>query len=132
MSNDDELKDVNGATAPIIPIDFTPNSEETRAFSYKFKWLHVVVASFLFVSIPAAWFVLTARSVFVEVNPITAQMSIDTGTSVKLGQRYLMRTGSYQLTLKNEGYHDTVTRLVGKPRTIADASVRHAQAPRDN
>ena len=112
MSNDDELKDVNGATAPIIPIDFTPNSEETRAFSYKFKWLHVVVASFLFVSIPAAWFVLTARSVFVEVNPITAQMSIDTGTSFKLGQRYLMRTGSYQLTLQNEGYHDTVTRLL--------------------
>ena len=112
MSTSDEIKDVNGATDPITPIDFTPHSEETQAFSYKFKWLHVVVASFLLVSIPAAWFVLTARSVFVEVDPITAQMSIDTGTSFKLGQRYLMRTGSYQLTLQNEGYHDTVTRLL--------------------
>ena len=112
MSNSDETKDINGATAPIIPIDFTPHREESQGFSYKFKWLHVVVASFLLVSLSTGWFVLTARSVFVDVDPITAQMSIDTGTSFKLGQRYLMRTGSYQLTLKNEGYHDTVTRLL--------------------
>ncbi len=112
MSNSDEIKDLSGATDPIIPIDFTPHSEETKAFSYQFKWRHAVVASFLLVSISAAWFVLTARSVSIEVEPITAEMSIDTGTSFKLGQRYLMRTGSYQLTLRNEGYHDTVTRLL--------------------
>jgi formylglycine-generating enzyme required for sulfatase activity len=112
MSNSDEIKDVNGAADPITPIDFTPHSEEAQTISYQFKWLHVVVASFLLVSMSTGWFVLTARSVFVEVDPITAQMSIDTGTSFKLGQRYLMRTGSYQLTLRNEGYHDTVTRLL--------------------
>tara|TARA_B110000858_G_scaffold198464_1_gene265352 strand:+ start:20639 stop:22717 length:2079 start_codon:yes stop_codon:yes gene_type:complete len=112
MSNEDEIKDINGAADPITPIDFTPHSEEAQTFSYKFKWLHVVVASFLFVSLSAAWFVLTARSVFVEVDPITAEISIDTGTSFKLAQRFLMRTGSYQLTLKNEGYHDTITRLL--------------------
>ncbi|MEZ7831544.1 MAG: PEGA domain-containing protein, partial [Gammaproteobacteria bacterium] len=112
MSNSDEEKGINGATDPIIPIDFTPHREESQGFSYKFKWLHVVVASFLLVSLSTGWFVLTARSVFVDVDPITAQMNIDTGTSFKLGQRYLMRTGSYQLTLKNEGYHDTVTRLL--------------------
>ena len=112
MSNSDEVKNLKGAIDPIIPIDFTPHSEQTQAFSYKFKWLHAVVAGFLLVSISTGWFVLTARSVFVEVNPITAEISIDTGTSFKLGQRYLMRTGSYQLTLRNEGYHDTVTRLL--------------------
>ena len=112
MSNSDEEKGINGATDPITPIDFTPHREESQGFSYKFKWLHVVVASFLLVSLSTGWFVLTARSVFVDVDPITAQMNIDTGASFKLGQRYLMRTGSYQLTLKNEGYHDTVTRLL--------------------
>ena len=74
MSNSDEEKGINGATDPIIPIDFTPHSEETQGFSYKFKWLHVVVASFLLVSLSTGWFVLTARSVFVDVDPITAQM----------------------------------------------------------
>ena len=112
MSNGDEIKDINGAADPITPIDFTPHSEEAKTFSYKFKWLHVVVVSFLLVSLSTAWFVLTARSVFVEVDPITAEMSIDTGTSFKLGQRFLMRMGSYQLTLRNEGYHDTITRLL--------------------
>ncbi len=112
MSDGDDIKDLNGVTDPIVPIDFTPNIEESRAFSYKFKWLHVFVASFLLVSVMAAWFVLTARSVFVEVDPITAEISIEGGTSIKLGQRYLMRTGSYQVTLLNEGYHETVTRLL--------------------
>ena len=112
MSSSDEIKDKDGAPDPITPIDFTPHSEVAQAFSYKFKWLHLVVSSFLLVSISTAWFVLTARSVFVEVEPITAKINIDTGTSFRLGQRYLMRTGSYQLTLKNEGYHDTVTRLL--------------------
>ena len=112
MSIGVEIKDLSGATDPIIPIDFTPHSEATKAFSYQFKWRHVAVTSFLLVALLAAWFVLTARSVFVEVEPITAEMSIDTGTSFKLGQRYLMRTGSYQLTLRNEGYHETVTRLL--------------------
>ena len=112
MSDADDKKSINGATDPIVPIDFTPHSEQSKNFSYRFKWQHLVVATFLLVSITAAWFVLTARSVFVEVNPITAQISIDNGTSIKLGQRYLMRTGSYQITLRNEGYHDTVTRLL--------------------
>ena len=112
MSDADDIKNINGATDPIVPIDFTPHSEQSQNFSYRFKWLHLVVATFLLVSVTAAWFVLTARSVFVEVNPITAQISIDNGTSIKLGQRYLMRTGSYQITLRNEGYHDTVTLLL--------------------
>ena len=112
MSDADDIKNINGATDPIVPIDFTPHSEQSQNFSYRFRWLHLVVATFLLVSVMAAWFVLTARSVFVEVNPITAQISIDNGTSIKLGQRYLMRTGSYQITLRNEGYHDTVTRLL--------------------
>lgn len=112
MSAQDDSKNLNGAADPIVPIDFTPNSEESRAFSYQFRWLHVFVSAFLLVSALAAWFVLTARSVFVEVEPITAEISIDSGMSFRLGQRYLMRTGSYQISLRNEGYHDTVTRLL--------------------
>ncbi len=112
MSDRDDINDVNGATDPIVPIDFTPNSEESKAFSYQFTWAHVFVATFLLVSVTAAWFVVTARSVFVEVDPVSAEISIDNGTSLKLGQRYLMRSGSYQVTLRNEGYHDTVTRIL--------------------
>ncbi|PCJ25460.1 MAG: hypothetical protein COA96_07445 [SAR86 cluster bacterium] len=102
----------NGAADPIIPIDFTPNNDKGPLVSYKFKWVHVFVAVFAVVSGTAGWFVLTARSVLVEVDPITAVVAINEGTSFQLGQRYLIRTGSYELTLSNEGYHDTVTRLL--------------------
>ena len=97
---------------PIIPIDFTPNNEKGVRVTYKFKWIHLLVAVFAITSGTAGWFVLTARSVFVEINPITAQIEIEGGFKVKLGQRYLIRSGSYELTLRNEGYHDSITQLL--------------------
>ncbi|NQV69246.1 MAG: PEGA domain-containing protein [Pseudohongiella sp.] len=112
MSNLDDNNKLNGSTDPIIPIDFTPNDGKKAAVAYQFRWTHAFVALFLLVTGSAAWFVLTARSVFVEVNPITATIAIEGGISFRLGQRYLIRTGSYQLSLSNEGYHDTVTRLL--------------------
>ncbi|MCH2348017.1 MAG: PEGA domain-containing protein, partial [Pseudomonadales bacterium] len=34
------------------------------------------------------------------------------GFKVRLGQRYLIRSGSYELTLRNDGYNDSVTQLL--------------------
>lgn len=96
----------------IVPIEFTPFEHKERLVNYRFHWTHVVVVAFMVVSITAAWFVLTARSVFVEVDPITAQIEIEDGWNFKLGQRYLIRTGSYRLKLTNVGYHDTETQLL--------------------
>jgi formylglycine-generating enzyme required for sulfatase activity len=96
----------------IVPIEFTPFEHKERLVNYRFHRTHVVVVAFMVVSITAAWFVLTARSVFVEVDPITAQIEIEDGWNFKLGQRYLIRTGSYRLKLTNVGYHDTETQLL--------------------
>lgn len=96
----------------IVPIDFTPYENKGAMFSYKFNWLHPFLFLFVAVSISAAWFVLTARSVFVEVQPITAQIEIEGGLNFRLGQRYLLRSGSYQIRLSNPGYHDTETQLL--------------------
>ncbi len=112
MANTDDNAQDNGALDPIIPIDFTPHEVSESKFTYKFHWFHAVVAVFVLVSSVSGWFVLTARSVFVEVDPITASIQIDGGLNFRLGQRYLIRTGSYEITLQNEGYHDTVTQLL--------------------
>ncbi len=112
MESIDDKQNGEGAIDPIIPVDFTPHSEKKRAINFKFSWLHGFVAVFLIVAGSAAFFVLTARSVFIEVNPITASIEIEGGLNLRLGQRYLIRTGSYQLSLLNEGYHDTVTQLL--------------------
>ena len=55
---------------------------------------------------------LTAKSVSIAVDPLTAEIQIDGGINFRLGQRYLIRSGSYEITLTNEGYHDTVTQLI--------------------
>ena len=111
MGKTDDDK-VQSPIDPIIPIDFTPNNEKGVRVTYKFKWIHLLVAVFAITSGTAGWFVLTARSVFVEINPITAQIEIEGGFKVRLGQRYLSRSGAYELTLRNDGYHDSVTQLL--------------------
>lgn len=112
MAKPEDHKPDNGALDPITPIDFTPRQDEGRKFSYKFHWFHPVVALFVIVSSVSGWFVLTAKSVSIAVEPITADVQIEGGLNFKLGQRYLIRSGSYEVTLTNEGYHDTVTQLL--------------------
>ena len=112
MASPDDKRESNGSIDPIIPVDFTPHNEKKRAINFKFSWLHGFVVVFLAIAGSAAFFVLTARSVFVEVDPITASIEIKGGLNFRLGQRYLIRTGSYQISLANEGYHDTVTQLL--------------------
>lgn len=102
----------HGATDPIVPIDFTPREESTRRFSYQPRWLHFFLALASVVVVISVWFVLTARSVAVQVEPITAEIEIEGGLNFRLGQRYLIRSGAYELTLRNPGYHDTVTQLL--------------------
>lgn len=112
MADQENKSSTNGALDPIAPIDFTPRQQEKRRFSYRFHWFHVVVAVFVLISSVSGWFVLTAKSVSIQVDPITAEIQIDGGLNFRLGQRYLIRSGSYEITLTNEGYHDTTTQLL--------------------
>ena len=109
---DDDIDTVNGPADPIIPIDFRPHDEKGARVTFKPKPIHFVIGMFAILSGIAGWFVLTARSVFVEVAPITAEIEISGGLHIRLGQRYLIRTGTYDIRLTNEGYHDTNTLLL--------------------
>ena len=102
---------VDDSLDPIIPIDFTPPSAKKEGFKFRLSAMHVFVAVFLALAGTAAWFVLTASSVYVQTDPATATIDVDSGFSVPLGQRYLMRPGTYQVTLRNEGYHDASVTL---------------------
>lgn len=112
MTNPDDNKSLYGSSDPIQPIDFTPREETRRYFSYQFRWLHVFLGVGGLLVLFTSWFVLTAKSVSVQVEPMTASVEIEGGMNIRLGSRYLIRSGSYQLLLRNEGYHDTSTQLV--------------------
>ena len=112
MTEVEKSAGANRSLDPIVPIDFTPNQETTKRFSYRFRWFHAVVLVFSVLSSAAGFFVLTARSVFIEVNPASADIEISGGIALQLGPRYLLRSGTYRLMLKNEGYYDTSTQLI--------------------
>ena len=89
----------------IIPIDFSPNDGKGSGQTFKFKLVHAALLFFGSIFGFSGWFVLTAKSVFVQVTPITAQVEISGGLNIRLGQRYLIRNGEYSLKLTNDGYH---------------------------
>lgn len=111
-NSESDIKTINGSTDPIIPIEFSPYKEKAPRLTFKLKPIYFLVGVFITFSGIAGWFVLTAKSVFVEVNPITAQIDISGGVHFRLGQRYLIRAGYYDIRLTNEGYHDTETQLL--------------------
>lgn len=96
---------------PIIPIDFSPPEAVQKRAGFKPRWPHFLVAGFLLVAGLAGWFVLTAKSVSVQANPISATVEVLSGFHVKLGQRYLMRPGEYEILVTHEGYYNETRTL---------------------
>lgn len=90
----------------ITPIDFTPPPPPGRKLGFALRWYHGVVAIGLVAVAVPAWFVLTARSVFIDVEPLGASIDIVSGFAVQVGPRYLMRSGDYQVSASAPGYFD--------------------------
>ncbi|HDZ08036.1 PEGA domain-containing protein [Pseudohongiella sp.] len=95
----------------ITPVDFSPPPPPGRRFTWRPRWYHGVIAVGLTVAASAGVFVLTARSVFIEVTPMTASVEVADGFAVQVGPRYLMRQGDYQLQFSAEGYYDRQVEL---------------------
>ncbi|MCB1671411.1 MAG: PEGA domain-containing protein [Gammaproteobacteria bacterium] len=111
MADIDPRQQAGGATDPILPIDFTPNTGQRRSFAFKLGWPQLFLTVFLLASAAAAWFILTAKSVYIEINPLTADVTIEGGLAFKIGPRFLIREGIYDLSARNEGYRDLDTKL---------------------
>lgn len=95
----------------ITPVDFSPPPPPGRRFTWRPRWYHGLVMVGLLLAATAAGFVLTARSVFIEVTPMTANIDVVDGFAIKVGPRYLMRQGDYQLQFSAEGYQNSQLEL---------------------
>ena len=110
-----------GAVDPIEAIDFQPATDTPRRRFYQFRWAHAFLSVFGLGALLAAWFVLSARSVLIEVNPITADIAVSEGFALRVGGRYLMRKGEFTVEVSNAGFHDETVELL----ISADASQTH-------
>lgn len=111
MADDRIRPGQGGFDDPITPIDFTPVDIAARRISFRLSPVRVVLAGFLMVFAAMAWFVLTARSVFLDVTPGTSIVNVNHPMAVKIGPRYLVLEGDLPVTVSAEGYYDLDTTL---------------------
>lgn len=106
MEEQQRSNNAGDGAEPIRPAEFTPPPPPGRGWRPRLRPLYLLLAVPVLLAAAAFWFVLTARSVHLELEPATAQVEIDGGLAVPVGERYLMRPGEYQLQLQGEGYFD--------------------------
>lgn len=119
----------NAHSDPIIPIDFSPPEAQQKGLGFKLRWPHFLVAGFLLVAGMSGWFVLTAKSVSVQANPISATVEVLSGFHVQLGQRYLMRPGDYEIRVSHEGYYDDARTLAVTDAQAQDFPIELQELP---
>ncbi len=89
----------------IEPIRFEPRKDLGAARPRRFIGpFGVAVALLLLALLAAAGFLLTSRSVLVEVEPAPEQLAIEGGIVFELGGRHVLRPGSYTLRAEKAGY----------------------------
>lgn len=89
----------------IEPTAFAPVDEANIAGK---TWLKPASAAFLavfLVLLTVAWYVFTARSISLQITPAAETLDIRGGLSFKVGDRYLIRTGDYELFAVTAGYY---------------------------
>lgn len=103
---------VNEPFAEVIsPTPFTPLAGPIRAERRRLRPSHIALGCAFALFAGVAWFVLTARSVFIDVSPVSANIDVDGSFAVKVGPRYLVHSGSVALALTAEGYYPYTGRL---------------------
>lgn len=90
----------------IQSVDFSPPPARIKEKRWRPRWYHFVILLAAAAVFYSSWFVLTARSVFIDVTPVTATVEVDGGLAVQVGPRYLIRPGQYQVSFNEYGYDD--------------------------
>ncbi len=89
----------------IEPIRFEPSSDLGGSRSRRIIGpFGLAVALLLLALIAAAGFLLTSRSVLIEIEPLPDRMGVEGGIVFELGGRHVLRPGSYLLQAEKAGY----------------------------
>ena len=93
-----------GAVSRIEAVKFEPLASEKSTWTIALNPRLCLVATLLVIGAFCAWFMLTARAVYIETEPLAAEVDISGVLQLKLANRHLVRPGAYELMLTAEGY----------------------------
>ncbi|MDG2176688.1 MAG: PEGA domain-containing protein [Gammaproteobacteria bacterium] len=100
-----------GINDPITPIEFTPVDGSAKKLSFSFSPIKIILSLVLVLFAGAAWFVLSARSVYLDVTPGTSLVNVNHPLAIKIGPRYLVLEGALPITVAAQGYYDLESSL---------------------
>jgi len=99
----------------IEPTIFKPLSDKVSTSPFSFRASSALVLISLLILIFIAWFLFTGKSVYIATNPENTSIIIEGGLHLKLADRYLLRSGEYELSISTVGYYPLKQKLtVGK------------------
>ncbi len=95
----------DGAPDVIIPVAFEPAQPGSASQRTRPKPALVVLLVAAAVAALVLLFLFTAKSIQINTDPGDASYKISGGLAIKLGQRYLLRPGDYQLQASHQAYY---------------------------
>ena len=84
---------------------FEPLSSKKSTRSVALNPRLCLIVALLAIGAFCAWFMLTAKAVYIETEPLNTDIDISAALKLKLANRYLIRPGTYQLNLSAQGYY---------------------------
>jgi len=102
-SNQPEAEGLEAEQRWIRPAAYAPPAESS---GWRIApWLgRLVLGGMLLIVIAALWFVLTLRAVTITVEPEPERIDLS-GATLRMGENYLARPGTYRVSADLEGYH---------------------------
>ena len=97
--NQEEQPEVVAATS------FSPRGDTAQKKRWRARPLQIALATLLLAFSMAMWFLFTAKSVLLTFDPVDSELNIDGGLHITLGERYLMRSGDYEISVEAEGHY---------------------------
>ena len=109
--NQDQSSQNKSQDEIITPIDFTPHDSSADKFSFRPSPVKVAISFVLVCFALTAWFVLSAKSIFIDALPVGSIVEVNSPLAVKIGPRYLILSGSHNISVTAAGYYDVDTAI---------------------
>jgi len=105
MSQNDPRETGGRSDGEVIrPVSYRP-ADETPARRLPLSPLQLTLLVAVLAVAGVLWFLFTAKSVRLQLEPGTAEASVSGGMRLQLGDVWLLRQGSYQVSASAPGYH---------------------------